>query len=327
MGVSELGLFFRLVRQCFVPLFLIAHLSIFLGCNSKGPHKPVEKSRLGSGAPGNKLEFEEVSGLFKVRCSRCHPSISAPDWSIKEQAESYVRNGKLYKRVIEQKNMPQPGSPESSAMSNEERQLLSDWIQAVSAPGGGPGGPPPPPPPPSRLAVLETCLNCHGGEFGFPGQLGAPSLESLSESYLLGQLKSFASGERRSPVMEGVATSLTEDDAVYLANHFSRSSRSPRPWPGDIGNVSEKALAGKDLATQYGCLGCHGNEGARANQMYPLLVGQDVQYTHNQLTAFISGDRSGFLMPAILSGLDPALTEEDKENLAVYFKSLLALEP
>ncbi|MCB0366292.1 MAG: c-type cytochrome [Bdellovibrionaceae bacterium] len=311
----------------FLSIFVLFVLFVLpqTGCHPNGPHKPVVQSTIGSGAPGEKMNFEEVSGLFKVRCSRCHPSVSAPDWSIKEQAEAYVSNGKLYKRVIEQKTMPQPGSPEASAMNDEERSLILDWIRSVSSPdGGGPGNPPPPPP--SKLAVLETCLNCHGGELGFPGQVGTPSLEGLSESYLSDQLKAFASGERRSPSMEGVASSLTRDEVKYLANHFSRLSRQARPWPGSIENVRAKVRAGEELATTYGCLGCHGSEGARANPMYPLLVGQDVQYTSSQLTAFLSGGRPGMLMPAILSGMDPSPTEDDMENLAVYFKSLLVSE-
>lgn len=80
--------------------------------------------------------------------------------------------------------------------------------------------------------------------------------------------------------------------------------------------IEGSAEKGKTLAMTCGA--CHGMQGNSMNPSWPNLAGQGAPYILAQLKAFKNGARSEPLM------LGPAaiLSEQDMQDLAVYFESL-----
>ena len=65
------------------------------------------------------------------------------------------------------------------------------------------------------------------------------------------------------------------------------------------------------------CGACHGIDGNSVNPEWPNLAGQHAGYSYKQLMAFKNGDR----MNALMLGQVAMLSEDDMQNLAVYFES------
>ena len=76
--------------------------------------------------------------------------------------------------------------------------------------------------------------------------------------------------------------------------------------------------AGK--AKSVTCAACHGAEGNSANPTWPNLAGQHAKYVVNQLQAFKDGLRNN----ALMNSQAMMLSEDDMNNLAVYYESLEA---
>lgn len=86
--------------------------------------------------------------------------------------------------------------------------------------------------------------------------------------------------------------------------------------------ASAESLVDGDLeagkAKSVTCAACHGANGVSVNPEWPNLAGQHAKYTVEQLKAFKSGKRNN----ALMNGQAMMLSEEDMQNLAVYFESL-----
>lgn len=82
--------------------------------------------------------------------------------------------------------------------------------------------------------------------------------------------------------------------------------------------VDGSAEQGK--AKSVTCAACHGAEGNSANPAWPNLAGQHAPYIVNQLQAFKDGLRNN----ALMNSQAMMLTEDDMNNLAVYYEGLEA---
>ena len=69
------------------------------------------------------------------------------------------------------------------------------------------------------------------------------------------------------------------------------------------------------------CAGCHGMDGKSVTPGFPNLAGQDLVYLKNQLINFREKKRTGG-QAAIMYGMAAGLSDEDIDNLAMYFSSL-----
>jgi len=88
--------------------------------------------------------------------------------------------------------------------------------------------------------------------------------------------------------------------------------------------VSGPSLAGDIDVGKAGatvCAGCHGLDGISMTPSFPNLAGQKFVYLKNQLIAFRDKSRTGG-QSAIMYGMAAGLSDEDIENLAMYFSSL-----
>jgi cytochrome c553 len=150
--------------------------------------------------------------------------------------------------------------------------------------------------PPAQLVV---CAACHGqdGNSEVPDN---PKLAGLDADYLERQLKHFKGGERKNPIMSGMAATLSANDMRELAEYFSEQAAKP-----GLGFDPAEAAKGKAIfddglvsAAVPACSGCHGNDGV-GDAKYPRLAGQHPSYVARQLAAFKSGERTNDLKAAM----------------------------
>lgn len=76
-----------------------------------------------------KVTFEEVlkPKIFQNVCFACHnPDTGLPDWT--DYAVAFERRDLLYKRIIEDRDMPIPNA--GFDITEEERKLIADWVKA-----------------------------------------------------------------------------------------------------------------------------------------------------------------------------------------------------
>lgn len=138
----------------------------------------------------------------------------------------------------------------------------------------------------------EHCGACHGAT----GQSAAPNFPRLAgqnEVYLAKQLKDFASGDRKSPMMKEKVALMDERMILSLAAFYARQAAANTP------SSDAQLMAVGQFVYQRGnvyaglpaCQSCHGPE-ARGTQQLPRLAGQHPAYIATQLRNFHQAERS-----------------------------------
>ena len=142
-----------------------------------------------------------------------------------------------------------------------------------------------------RFAV-EHCAACHG-----PGGQSAaanfPRLAGQNEAYLVKQLKDFATGDRKSPMMKEKVTQMEDAMIGALAAYYSRQQAAHSP-SSDVQLMAVGQFVyqrGNVYAGLPACQSCHGDK-ALGSQQLPRLAGQHPAYIANQLRNFHQQQRS-----------------------------------
>ena len=73
----------------------------------------------------------------------------------------------------------------------------------------------------AALAVEKGCVACHGQD-GKGIAIIYPNLDLQWEEYLRLQLLAYRSGKRENAIMNGIATTLTDEDIAILASHYGK---------------------------------------------------------------------------------------------------------
>lgn len=137
-----------------------------------------------------------------------------------------------------------------------------------------------------------VCAACHGagGNSGTPAN---PRLSQQHPAYIVKQLQEFKNGKRPSPVMQGFAAQLTEQDMKNVAAYVGTQQAKPGfAKDKDLVMLGEKIYRGGIQNRQIpACAGCHSPNGAGVPAQYPRLSGQHADYTASQLVAFRDGIR------------------------------------
>ncbi|MDY6991910.1 MAG: c-type cytochrome [Pseudomonadota bacterium] len=165
-----------------------------------------------------------------------------------------------------------------------------------------------------------NCIACHGAD-GKGLAPNWPNLAGQHGSYIIQQLKAFQSGSRSDPSMSPMAMPLKDkeqdmaDIAAYYASlspHVSSVNEAEVVAPGQKlyrGGQKDKALPA--------CTACHGPKGhGNPAAQYPLVSGQQIDYTAKQLNDYKSGTRGGAGGSAAIMS-DIAVKMSDKEIKAV----------
>ena len=171
---------------------------------------------------------------------------------------------------------------------------------------------------PSSAKSLEeetqVCTGCHGLD-GRPADKTIPTIWGQQAGYLYIQLRDFKRGDRKSDIMQWIASSLERLDMLDIAEYFSK-----KPWP-DLGQPS----ASKQVSTRavnasqsIGCTGCHLDH-FQGDGTVPRLAGMGRDYLAKQMTDFRTRARGN--NPG-MSDLMLATPPDDLTALAEYLSGL-----
>jgi cytochrome c553 len=167
------------------------------------------------------------------------------------------------------------------------------------------------------------CGACHG-----PGGNSVnpewPKLAGQHSNYVLTQLKLLKSGERKNPLMNPQAATLSDEDMKNLAAFFAAQTPQPGVASPDAVKVAEKLYrAGDSKRGLPACSACHGPQGAgNAAAGYPRIGGQHAKYSAASLRR-LRGTSGGSDANAVTMGaIAGKLTDNEIEALASYVNGL-----
>jgi cytochrome c553 len=161
---------------------------------------------------------------------------------------------------------------------------------------------------------VQVCAGCHGAN-GKPVDKTIPNIRGQQAGYIYIELRDFKRGDRKSEIMQPIASSLERQDMLDIAEYFAKL-----PWP-DLGQpraskeVSARAL---EANRSIGCTGCHLDH-FQGDGTVPRLAGADKEYLRKQMADFRSRARGN--NPG-MSDLMLATSPEDIAALAEYLAGL-----
>jgi len=165
-----------------------------------------------------------------------------------------------------------------------------------------------------------VCAACHGagGNSGTPAN---PKLSQQHPDYIVKQLQEFKSGKRPSPVMQGFAAQLTDQDMKNIAAYVGTQTAKPGfATDKELVSLGEKIYRGGLQDRQVpACAGCHSPNGAGIPAQYPRLSGQHAAYTAGQLVAFRDGARKN---SAQMSQIAAKLNDREIRAVSDYIAGL-----
>jgi cytochrome c553 len=161
---------------------------------------------------------------------------------------------------------------------------------------------------------IQLCAACHGAD-GKPVDKAIPAIWGQQAGYIYIELRDFKRGDRKSDIMQPIASSMERQDMLDIAQYLSA-----KPWP-DLGqprapkDVTERALSAN---RSVGCTGCHLDH-FQGDGTVPRLAGMDKDYLLKQMTDFRTRARGN--NPG-MSDLMIATSSDDLEALAKYLAGL-----
>jgi cytochrome c553 len=170
-----------------------------------------------------------------------------------------------------------------------------------------------------KQIASSVCVACHGAE-GVGTAPANPNLAGQDAYYIQRQLTAFKSGARPSPIMQGMASSLSPEDMLAVGAYYS----SQKPVQSA---ARDKALAdrgqkiwraGVKATAVPACAGCHGAAGRGMSAQFPAIAGQNPDLLLGWLKAFASGERPSEVMKVVASKLN----EADMKAVAEYASGL-----
>jgi cytochrome c553 len=163
-------------------------------------------------------------------------------------------------------------------------------------------------------AKAQVCAACHGP--GGNSQNGAyPNLAGQTWRYIYMQLKDFKEGRRSNPLMSPMATPLSRQEMIDIANYFAAQVAQPSTFKAD----ETKIKLGKAKADETLCAMCHLGGFAGQNEI-PKVAGQQYDYVVKQLRDFKARTRTNDA--GNMTSVAQTLSEADIENLGHYITSI-----
>jgi cytochrome c553 len=160
----------------------------------------------------------------------------------------------------------------------------------------------------------QVCAGCHGAD-GKPVDKTIPIIWGQQAGYIYIELRDFKRGDRKSDIMQPIASAMERQDMLDIAQYLSG-----KPWP-DLGqprapkDVSERAVSAN---RSVGCTGCHLDH-FQGDGTVPRLAGMDKDYLLKQMTDFRTRARGN--NPG-MSDLMIATSPDDLAALAQYVAGL-----
>jgi cytochrome c553 len=170
---------------------------------------------------------------------------------------------------------------------------------------------------------ISMCGRCHGTDTLQPASSLVPVLAGQSTVYLERALRNYASGDRRSGIMQPVAAELDDEAIGELARYYN----GLQPVQAEVATrASEQQIRrGQDIATLGiaskgvpACLTCHAGNAPS----FPKLIGQHAAYVVSQLELWRRGLRSDTVHGAIMAPIALRLSAEQAADVAAFFDSV-----
>lgn len=173
---------------------------------------------------------------------------------------------------------------------------------------------------------VGACFQCHGMDGRGDGTAVFPRLTDQTYKYLYDSLQDYASGVRKSPIMEPIAKALTDEQMRDVAAYYAAQTDAPYPPPPRVDPEVLQfggALAAVGSAERgiQGCVNCHGPDGIGLPPTYPYLAGQYTLYLESQLLAWKNGTRAGDGF-GIMEEIARRMTEEEIHAVSQYYASI-----
>jgi cytochrome c553 len=127
----------------------------------------------------------------------------------------------------------------------------------------------------------QACAGCHGAD-GKPIDKTIPIIWGQQAGYLYIQLRDFKRGDRKSDIMQPLASPMERDEIQAVAEYFSK-----KPWP-DLGQPrasKEVAERASNANRSVGCTGCHLDH-FQGDGTVPRLAGQSREYLTKTIEDF-----------------------------------------
>ena len=106
-------------------------------------------------------------------------------------------------------------------------------------------------------AGAVACASCHGADGGGNEQTGFPRLAGLNANYIESQLHAYKQGQRKNPVMSGMAAPLTEQDIKAVAAYYAALTPvSHAKAPDGVATPAGEQLASYGDMANRGLAGC-----------------------------------------------------------------------
>ncbi len=172
-------------------------------------------------------------------------------------------------------------------------------------------------------ARAVTCAACHGVD-GNSLNPEWPSLAGQHESYIVKQLQAFKSGARQNVLMSGQAMALSDQDMADIAAYFAGQKPAAKAADPALVDVGQRLYRGgnKDAGVPA-CLACHGPDGlGNITAAWPMVAGQQANYTAAQLAAYRSGERKTDGDTQIMRNVAARLTDDEIKAVASYIQGL-----
>ncbi len=128
---------------------------------------------------------------------------------------------------------------------------------------------------------VEVCAGCHGQD-GKPIDKTIPVIWGQQTGYIYIQLRDFKRGDRKSEIMQPIASSFEKQEMLAVAEYFSK-----KPWP-DLGQPrAPKDVSARALSAEHsvGCTGCHLDH-FQGDGTVPRLAGQSREYLTKTIADF-----------------------------------------
>lgn len=171
--------------------------------------------------------------------------------------------------------------------------------------------------------LAQGCIGCHG-ERGQSTVADFPSLAGQLVTYTFKQLSDYRSKSRSNPIMNSIATGLSEQDMADLAAWFNSL---PVPEPESEQNDDMLAIAenivfnGDNKRILTPCAVCHGSDGLGEARDTPALAGQSAIYLEKTLNEYKTGERHNDIYGRMRL-ITEQLSQEEIKQLALYYQSL-----
>ena len=166
------------------------------------------------------------------------------------------------------------------------------------------------------------CAGCHGVD-GNSATGTWPSLAGQHVTYLVKQLQDFKSGNRADPVMQGMASTLSDPDMEDIAAFYASQKMKPVKFDDSLVAPGENIYRGGITETSVAaCMGCHSPSGnGIAPAGYPALKGQHPEYLESQLKKFQTGLRANDANK-IMRDVAKRMTEKEIKAVAAYIAGI-----